>query len=65
MDFKVGDVVIISDGKNTALSRIDGVQRGHLRVGGLLFDWCGNEVESSHNTYKIYPLKVDKIQKMY
>ena len=47
MDFKVGDVVVISDGKNTALSRIDGVRRGHLSVGYLLFDWCGNEVDSS------------------
>ena len=60
MDFKVGDVVVISDGKNTALSRIDGVKSGHLRVGCLLFDWCGNEVESTEERYKIYPLKVEE-----
>ena len=62
MDFKVGDVVVISDGKNTALSRIDGVRRGHLSVGYLLFDWCGNEVDSSCEQYTIYPLKVDSAQ---
>lgn len=62
MDFKVGDVVVISDGKNTALSRIDGVKRGHLSVGYLLFDWCGNEVDTSCEQYKIYPLKVDSTQ---
>ena len=39
MNFKVGDVVVISDGKNMALSRIDGVRKGYLRVGYLLFDW--------------------------
>ena len=60
MDFKVGDVVVISDGKNTALSRIDGVKRGHLKVGCLLFDWCGNEVEATTEHYRIYPLKVVK-----
>lgn len=59
MDFKVGDVVVISDGKNTALSRIDGVKRGHLSIGCLLFDWCGNEVDTSAERYKIYPLKVE------
>lgn len=62
MDFKVGDVVVISDGKNTALSRIDGVRKGHLSVGYLLFDWCGNEVDASCGQYKIYPLKVDVTQ---
>ena len=59
MNFKVGDVVVISDGKNMALSRIDGVRKGHLRVGCLLFDWCGNEVDSADSSYKIYPLKVE------
>ena len=63
MDIKVGDVVVISDGKNTALVRIDGVKRGHLRVGGLLFDWCGNEVDSTYERYKIYPLKVEENEK--
>lgn len=63
MNFKVGDVVVISDGKNTALVRIDGVKRGHLRVGCLLFDWCGNEVESTQCHYKIYPLKVEDNEK--
>lgn len=62
MDFKVGDVVVISDGKNTALSRIDGVKRGHLSVGYLLFDCCGNEVDSSCEQYKIYPLKVESVK---
>ena len=60
MDFNVGDVVVISDGKNTALGRIDGVKSGYLRVGCLLFDWCGNEVETVYERYKIYPLKVDE-----
>lgn len=60
MDFKVGDVVVISDGKNTALSRIDGIKKGHLKVGCLLFDWCGNEVEATIEHYRIYPLKVEK-----
>lgn len=59
MDFKVGDVVVLSDGRNKALSRIDGVRRGHLSVGSLLFDWCGNEVDSSDSSYKIYPIKVE------
>ncbi len=63
MDFKVGDMVVLSDGRNKALSRIDGVKRGHLSVGSLLFDWCGNEVESSHDGYKIYPLKVEENNK--
>ncbi len=58
MNFKVGDVVVISDGKNTALSRIDGVRRGHLRVGHLLFDWCGNEVDTVDSSLRIYPLSV-------
>lgn len=59
MDFKVGDVVVISDGKNEALSRIDGVKKGHLSIGCLLFDWCGNEVDTSAEHYKIYPFKVE------
>ena len=58
MDFKVGDVVVISDGKNEALSRINGVRRGYLSVGCLLFDWCGNEVNAYGRQYKIFPLKV-------
>lgn len=62
MDFKVGDVVVLSDGRNKALSRIDGVRRGHLSVGYLLFDWCGNEVDTSCEQYKIYPLKVESSQ---
>lgn len=57
MNFSVGDVVVITDGKNTVLSRIDGVRRGHLRVGYLLFDWCGNEVDTISPVFKIYPLK--------
>ena len=56
MNFKIGDVVIISDGKNTSLCRIDGVRKGHLRVGCLLFDWCGNEVDAANPLFKIYPL---------
>ncbi len=56
MDFKVGDVVVVTDGKNNALSRIQGVRRGHLRVGCLLFDWCGKEVEAVESRYRIYPL---------
>lgn len=63
MDFKVGDVVVLSDGTNKALSRIDGVRRGHLSVGSLLFDWCGNEVESTYEHYRIYPLKVEENKK--
>lgn len=59
MDFKVGDVVVISDGKNEALSRINGVKRGYLSVGCLLFDWCGNEVNTQNRQYKIFPLKVE------
>ena len=58
MNFKVGDVVVISDGKNTALSRIDGIRRGHLRVGCLLFDWCGKEVDTVNSSLRIYPLSV-------
>ena len=58
--FKVGDVVALTDGKNTVLSRIDGVKKGHLSIGCLLFDWCGNEVDAANNKYKIFPLKVDK-----
>ena len=57
MNFRVGDVVVITDGKNTALSRIDGVRRGHLRVGYLLFDWCGNEVDTIQPIFRIYPVK--------
>lgn len=57
MNFRVGDVVVITDGKNTALSHIDGVRRGHLRVGYLLFDWCGNEVDTISPVFRIYPLK--------
>ena len=57
MDFKVGDVVVISDGKNMALSRIDGVRKGHLRVGCLLFDWCGKEVDTVDPRYRIYPME--------
>lgn len=60
MDFNVGDVVVISDGKNKALSRINGVKKGYLRVGCLLFDWCGNEVDVHYRQYKIFPLKVEK-----
>ena len=63
MDFNVGDVVVISDGKNRAMSRIDGIRRGYLKVGYLLFDWCGNEVETHANGYKIYPVKVDNDKK--
>ena len=33
--FKVGDVVALTDGKNTVLSRIDGVKKGHLSIGCL------------------------------
>ena len=57
MDFKVGDVVVISDGKNMALSRIDGVRKGHLMVGCLLFDWCGKEVDTVDPRYRIYPME--------
>ena len=57
MNFRVGDVVVITDGKNTVLSRIDGVRRGHLRVGYLLFDWCGNEVDTIQPMFRIYPVK--------
>ena len=58
-EFSVGSVVVLSDGKNSVLSRIDGIRRGHLRVECLLFDWCGNEVNVPHNTgFKIYPFEV-------
>lgn len=63
MNFSVGDVVAITDGKNTALSRIEGIRRGHLRIGYLLFDWCGNEVDTVNPIFKIYPIKdVEKIE---
>lgn len=57
MNFKVGDMVIVTDGKNSEISRIQGVRRGHLRVGCLLFDWCGKEVDVVESRYRIYPLK--------
>ena len=56
MGFRVGDVILITDGKNSSLHRIDGVRKGFLRVGSLLFDWCGNEVECIYPIYKIYPV---------
>ena len=63
MNFKVGDVVVISDGKNMALSRIDGVRKGYLRVGYLLFDWCGKEVDAVDPRYRIYPMEeAEKIE---
>lgn len=58
MDFRVGDMIYITDGKNCRVSRIDGIRSGHLRVGSLLFDWCGNEVGIPHGTgFKIYPIE--------
>lgn len=63
MNFKVGDMVVISDGINTSLCRIDGVRKGHLRVGCLLFDWCGKEVDTVDPRYRIYPMEeVEKIE---
>lgn len=63
MNFKIGDVVVISDGKNTSLCRIDGVRKGHLRVGCLLFDWCGREVDTVDSRYRIYPIEeAEKIE---
>ena len=56
MGFKVGDVVLLSDGKNTVLSRINGIRRGYLRVGYILFDWCGKEVDVPNTIYSIYPI---------
>lgn len=56
MDFKVGDVVVVTDGKNKAIHRIQGVRKGYLRVGYLLFDWCGNEVDTIESRFRIYPL---------
>ena len=58
MDFRVGDMIYISDGKNVRISRIDGVRGGNLRVGDLLFDWCGSEVGVPRGEgYKIYPIE--------
>ena len=56
MGFKVGDVVLLSDGKNTVLSRINGIRKGYLRVGYILFDWCGKEVDVPNPHHRIYPL---------
>lgn len=56
MGFKVGDVVLLSDGKNTVLSRINGIRKGYLRVGYILFDWCGKEVDVPNPMYRIYPI---------
>ncbi len=61
MNFKVGDVVVISDGKNTSLCHIDGVRKGYLRVGCLLFDWCGKEVDTTNPCMRIYPLNGKEI----
>ena len=58
--FKVGDVVALTDGKNTVLSRIDGVKKGHLSIGCLLFDWCGKEVDAVDSRYRIYPMTKSK-----
>ncbi len=57
MNFNIGDVVVITDGTSRGFSRIDGLRKGHLRVGCLLFDWCGNEVNTANPTYKIYPVE--------
>lgn len=54
MNFSVGDVVYITDGKNTYMRRINGIRNGYLRVGHNLFDWCGNPVDRSQ--YRIYPI---------
>lgn len=49
MDFHVGDTVILTDGKRNVLRVIDGVRKGHLSIGCLLFDWTGVEVETPYS----------------
>ena len=65
MDFTVGSTVIITDGRNASITRINGVRNGHLKVGSLLFDWCGNEVDTVRPNYKIYPYKDKKKEDTY
>lgn len=56
MEFRVGGAVIITDGRNASITRINGIRNGYLKVGCLLFDWCGNEVDAIGIKYKIYPI---------
>ena len=56
MDFKVGDAVIITDGKKRAVSVIEGFVKGYLKVGAYFFDWTGKEVNAVYPQYRIYPL---------
>lgn len=58
MDFHVGDMVVITDGKKGSVCVIDGVKKGYLRVGSLLFDWTGKEVDAFDSIYRIYPLAI-------
>lgn len=62
MDFRVGAVVVITDGNHKTIGYINGIKNGYLKVGYMLFDWCGNEVDVPHRTgFKIYPIE-NKIQ---
>lgn len=53
--FKVGELVVVTDGKNRFVRKIDGIKRGNIRVGCFLFDWCGNEVDCHNPVYRIFP----------
>lgn len=55
--FRVGSLVIVTDGINRFVRKIDGVKRGNIRVGSCIFDWCGNEIDCHNPTYKIYPFE--------
>lgn len=56
-EFKVGGLVVVTDGKNRFVRKIDGIKKGNIRVGCFLFDWCGNEVDCCNPLYKIFPFK--------
>ena len=54
-EFRVGGLVVVTDGNDKYVRKIDGIKRGNIKVGCCLFDWCGNEVDCYKPIYKIYP----------
>lgn len=53
--FRVGELVVVTDGKNRFVRKIDGIRKGSIRVGCYLFDWCGNEIDCHSPMYRIFP----------